>query len=256
MTLSQSIFLGILEGFTEFLPISSTGHMILASHLLGIPKTPFLASFEIIIQLGAMLAVVVLYFKILISNFKLIKKIAAAFIPTAIVGALLYKIVKHWIQNGEALVPWALLTGGIFLILFEKLYKEKSDSIKSMENITYKQAILIGLAQSIAMIPGVSRSAATICGGLELGLNRKTIVEFSFLLALPTMAAATGLDLLKSSGDFSPENWQLLGVGFVTAFITAIIAIRFMLRFIEKHSFVVFGYYRIAIALIFWLLTR
>lgn len=256
MTLSQSIFLGILEGFTEFLPISSTGHMILASHLLGIPKTPFLASFEIIIQLGAMLAVVVLYFKILISNFKLMKKIAAAFIPTAVAGLFLYKAVKHWIQNGDALVPWTLLIGGIFLIIFEKIYREKPDSVKSMENITYKQAILIGLSQSVAMIPGVSRSAATICGGLELGLNRKTIVEFSFLLALPTMAAATGLDLLKSAGDFSCENWQLLGVGFVTAFLTAIIAIRFMLRFIEKHSFIVFGYYRIAAALIFWLLTK
>ncbi len=265
----QAIILGLVEGITEFLPISSTGHMILASHLMHLDETEFLKSFEIIIQLGAILAVLVLYWKKLLLNGKIFARVAVAFVPTAVIGLIFYKIVKTYLLGNTAVVLWALLIGGILLIAFEKLHKEKparttgavqsggasaEDLTLELESISYKQALMIGVFQSVAIIPGVSRSAATIVGGLLLGISRRAIVEFSFMLAVPTMAAAVGLDLLKTTYSFTGGEWGMLAVGFVTAFVSALLAVRFLIRFIKDHTFVPFGIYRIIIALGFLLI--
>lgn len=256
MSFFQAFILGIVEGITEFLPISSTGHLILASELLGISTTEFLKSFEIAIQAGAILAVIVLYRKVLFTDWKVFKLVAAAFIPTAILGFACYKLIKKYFLASSELVLVTLFVGGILLILFEKFHRQKEDSVETISTLSYQQAFSIGLFQSIALIPGVSRAAATILGGLFLGVGRKTIVEFSFLLAVPTMLAATGFDLLKSAHAFSSDQTITLAVGFVTSFIVAILSIRFFLRFIQNHTFVAFGIYRIAAALLFWIITR
>lgn len=256
MTIIDAAILGIVEGVSEFLPISSTGHLMIASKLLGLPTTEFLKSFEIAIQLGAILSVIVLYYKNLILNKETIKRVAIAFLPTAVIGLLLYKIIKHYLLEDTRIVLCALFVGGIALILFELLHREKKDASSCANAITYRQAFLIGVAQSFAVIPGVSRAAATIIGGLLVGVNRQAIVEFSFLLAVPTMAAATALDLLKSAPSFTVNEFGLLSIGFITSFCVAIIAIRSFLAFIAKHNFISFGVYRIVIALTFWILWR
>ncbi|MBU1146203.1 undecaprenyl-diphosphate phosphatase [Patescibacteria group bacterium] len=252
MTFFHAIILGIVEGITEFLPISSTGHLILTSKILQLPSTEFLKSFEIAIQLGAILAVVVLYWRSFFVKFEILKKIIVAFLPTAVLGLIFYKIVKQFLLGSESVVLWALALGGVFLIVFELLHREKENAVEDVEKITWRQALLIGVFQSVAIIPGVSRAAATIVGGLLLGLKRKTIVEFSFLLAVPTMAAATGLDLLKSGSSFNANQFGLLALGFVFSFITALAAIKFFLNFIKNHSFISFGVYRIILALGWW----
>ncbi len=254
MTFFHAIILGIIEGITEFLPISSTGHLILASKVLRLPSTDFLKSFEIAIQLGAILAVVVLYWRSFFVKFEILKKIIVAFLPTAVLGLIFYKVVKQFLLGSEQVVLWALLLGGVFLIIFEIFYRERQDAVEGVEKISWGQAVIIGLCQSIAIVPGVSRAASTIVGGIALGLKRKTIVEFSFLLAVPTMIAATGLDLVKSGGGFSPDQFGLLAVGFVLSFLTAIAAIKFLLRFVKNHSFISFGVYRIILAILFWFL--
>lgn len=254
MTFLHAVILGIVEGLTEFLPISSTGHLILTADLLNLAKTAFLSSFEVGIQLGAILAVVILYAKRILTQLKLIKILIVAFIPTAAIGLALYKLIKTYLLGNTVVVLWALLIGGIVIIIFEHFYREKPEAVSEVENISYKQAFAIGVAQSFAVIPGVSRAAATIIGGLALGLKRKTIVEFSFLLAIPTMLAATGLDLLKTGSVFTSIEWGMLAVGFAVSFTVALLAIKWLLKFIQKHSFVYFGYYRIAVAIIFWLM--
>ncbi|MFA5128440.1 MAG: undecaprenyl-diphosphate phosphatase [Patescibacteria group bacterium] len=252
MTFFHAIILGIVEGVTEFLPVSSTGHLILTSKLFQLPSTEFLKSFEIAIQLGAILAVVVLYWKSFFVKFEILKKIIVAFLPTAALGLIFYKIVKQFLLGSEEVVLWALFLGGVFLIIFEWKYSEKPDAVDGVEKITWRQAIVIGLFQSVAIIPGVSRAAATIVGGLILGLKRKTIVEFSFLLAVPIMVAATGLDLLKSGGNFSLREFGLIAIGFAFSFFTALAAIKFFLNFIKNHSFIFFGVYRVLLALVWW----
>jgi undecaprenyl-diphosphatase len=250
MDLSTAAILGIVQGVSEFLPISSTGHLILASHLLGLKHTDFLKSFEIAIQVGAILSVVVLYWRKLLVNPAVMKRVALAFLPTGLIGLTLYPIIKTYLMGSPSVVLWALAAGGLFLIVFEYRHREKEDAVASTEEISYKQALIIGLFQAIAVIPGVSRSASTIIGGLVLGLKRKTIVEFSFLLAVPTMAAATGYDLLKNASQFSLDQLQFLAVGFVVSFIVALASIKFLLRFIQTHTFIPFGIYRIALVLL------
>lgn len=257
MTLLQAVILGIVEGITEFLPISSTGHLILASKLLHLNSSAFLSSFEIAIQLGAILAVVVLYWKSLLVDFEVMKRVATAFIPTAVIGFVFYKLIKKYLlAGGTSVVLWSLLIGGVFLIVFELFHKEKDSAIDEVKKISYPKAALIGVIQSFAMIPGVSRSAATILGGLGLGLKRKTIVEFSFLLAVPTMLAATALDLLKNGASFSSDQFLVLAVGGFTAFVVAILGIRFLMSYIKNRSFILFGVYRILAAGLFWLFVR
>lgn len=250
MDIVSAIVLGLVEGVTEFLPISSTGHLILTSHLLGLEGS-FTKSFEIIIQLGAILSVVVLYWKSFL-NFEVIKRLAVAFIPTGIIGLVLYKVVKTYLLGSEIVVLWALLIGGVVIIIFELLHKEKEEATAEVAHMTYLQSALIGLFQALAIIPGTSRSAATIVGGLLLGLRRTTIVEFSFLLAVPTMLAATGLDLAKNASSFSIDQFWVLSVGFVVSFIVALFSIKFLLGYVRKHSFIPFGIYRIVLALVFF----
>ncbi len=258
MTALQALILGVVEGVTEFLPISSTGHLILASSVLGIAQTEFQKTFEIFIQLGAILAVVAVFWKKFL-DIELLKKIIVAFIPTGIIGLTLYKLVKSYLLGNESVVLWSLFLGGIALIAFEYLYPSQSSPVASeasdtreLARISYKKALGIGLFQSIAIIPGVSRSGATIVGGMLMGLRRRTIVEFSFLLAVPTMLAASGLDLLKHASSITGGEVGLLAVGFVTAFIVALFSIVWLLRFVRSHTFVPFGVYRILVALLFW----
>lgn len=244
MDLLQAIILGITEGLTEFLPISSTGHMILVSHLLQIAQSDFIKSFEIFIQLGAILAVVVLYWKDLL-NTKMWPKIIAGFLPTAIIGLVLYKFVKNYLLGNLLVVLSSLFIGGIILIFIEKWLHPKG-------NLTVKKAFGVGLFQAISIIPGVSRSAATIVGAMLLGVPKEEAVSYSFLLAVPTLAAATGLDLVKSHFSFTTSEWGLLFTGFTAAFITAIIAIKFFLKYIRDHSFRSFGIYRIILSVVYY----
>ena len=256
MNFITAFILGIVQGISEFLPISSTGHMILASHLMGLKHTEFLKSFEIAIQVGTILSVVVLYWRSLLVDFEVIKRLAVAFIPTGVLGLTLYKVIKGYLLGSETVVLCSLLIGGIFIIAFEYWYREKEDATSEIREISYKYALIIGLFQSIAMIPGVSRSASTILGGLWLGLKRKTIVEFTFLLAVPTMLAATGYDLIKSGSQFSFDQIQYLLVGFVTAFVVALLTIKFLLQFIKTHTFIPFGIYRIVLVVFWFLLLK
>ncbi len=245
----HAVVLGIVEGLTEFLPVSSTGHLILAGKLLHLPETEFLKTFEIVIQLGAMLAVLGLYIKKLPRIIKLIPKLFVAFIPTAIVGLTLYPFIKKWLSS-DKIVLWSLLIGGVVIILFELWQQTRKTEEVSLESISYKQAFAVGVFQSIAVIPGVSRSAATIIGGMFVGISRSTIVEFSFLLALPTIAAAALLDLIKTPITFSHSEWGMLLVGLIVSFVVALVVLKWFLRFISHHSFIPFGVYRIVVALV------
>lgn len=253
MDFLHAIILGVVEGLTEFLPVSSTGHLILTGQILGLSETDFLKSFEIIIQLGAILAVLLLFFQRVWNNLELVKKTAVAFLPAAIVGFGLYKLIKNYFLGNSLLVLIMLFVGGLVFLWLER--KPREPGLEDLKNLTYVQAFLIGLCQALAVVPGVSRSGATILGGLSVGLSRRAIVEFSFLLAVPTMFAATGYDLLKSGASFGVGDWQVLTVGFITAFITAIVAVRWFLNFVSNNSFRVFGWYRIGISLVgFWIL--
>jgi undecaprenyl-diphosphatase len=250
MTALHAFLLGIVEGISEFLPISSTGHLILTSRLLHLPETEFLKSFEIAIQLGAILAVTVLYWPKLLQSKDTFLKVCTAFVPTAIIGLVVHKLAKTYLLGNVEVVLWSLFLGGIFLIAFEHYYRAPADQESRLESVTYRQALALGLFQSIAIIPGVSRSASTIVGGLMMGLNRRTIVDFSFLLAIPTMAAATALDLLKSYKEFSSTDGSNLAIGFIVSFVVALGSIRWLLKFIKTHSFASFGVYRIIVALL------
>ncbi|BFD25220.1 MAG: undecaprenyl-diphosphate phosphatase [Candidatus Parcubacteria bacterium] len=256
MTIWQSLIMGIVEGFTEFLPISSTAHLIITSELLKIPTTDFLKTFNISIQLGAILAVVILYWKKIWSSWSLIGKIIAATIPTAILGLALYEVVKNFLMESLPLIAGSLFIGGIIIILFERWYARKKPTpqsqSKEVNDISYKQAVILGATQSLAMVPGVSRSGATIIGGLVLGISRHNIVEFSFLLAIPTMIGATALDIYKSPSLFTSDQLVVWLVGFITAFITAVIGVKFLIRYVQRNDFQGFAWYRIIFgALIF-----
>ena len=251
MHIFQSAIIGIIEGVTEFLPISSTAHMVLAAKVMNISQTDFVKSFEIVIQFGAILSVVVLYWKRFLLDIESLKRILAAFLPTAVIGFFLYKIVKTYLIDNQTVIVWALLLGGIFLIIFELFHREKETAHEDISTIPYSKCVAIGLFQSIAMFPGVSRSAATIIGGLMLDLKRSTIVEFSFLLAVPTMFAASALDIIKSAHSFNTGQVSMLSTGFIISFAVALISIKALLAFTKNHTFILFGVYRIAIALIF-----
>lgn len=250
MTPLDAVLLAIVEGVTEFLPVSSTGHLILAQHLLGIEETVFVKTFDIGIQLGAILAVVALYARSLL-NVTLLKKLFVAFVPTGVIGFTLYPFIKGFLLGNEWIVVSALALGGAVLILLEIMRGASEEMPTPPADISYRDSFLIGLFQSLAVVPGVSRSGATIAGGLLLGIPRVTITEFSFLLAVPTMAAATGYDLLKSAGEFTASNAGLFAIGFVVSFAVALVSIRWLIRIVQRHTFIPFGVYRILIALVF-----
>ena len=252
MSFIVAAILGVVEGLTEFLPISSTGHLIMAGKLLGLEGGVFLSSFDIAIQSGAILAVIYLFAGKLLANKHLMLKVAAAFVPTAVVGFAIYKLFKTYLAGNLMITVAALFFGGVFLIWFERYYREhnKVENAFGLEKLNYGQAMLIGLAQALAIIPGVSRSAASIIGGMALGLSREAVVEFSFLLAIPTMLAATAYDLYRSAGTFQADQFGYLIVGFAVSFAVALWSVKFLLRYIQKNDFSAFGYYRIIIAIL------
>lgn len=251
MNFFQAIILSVVEGISEFLPISSTGHLILTSNILKITQTNFVKDFEIFIQLGAILSIVFLYFN-KFKNKEIWKRILVAFLPTAIAGFLLFTVIKSYLLGNLYITLVSLFIGGVALIALELIYKEKEHHVDKIEKISLKNAFFIGIFQSVAVIPGVSRSAATIVGALFLGTKRKAAAEFSFLLAVPTMIAASGFDVLKSNFSYSFYEWSILAVGFGGSFIVAIIIVKIFLKYIQNHTFIPFGIYRIVVSLIFW----
>lgn len=249
MNLIQTLILSAVEGITEFLPVSSTGHLIIVSDLLNIQQSEFVKSFEIIIQLGAILAVVVIYFKKLFSylNLDLYFKIIVAFLPSAIFGLLFYKYIKMYLIGNTSVVIWSLFIGGIVMLLFEKFFKPVHRSLFT------GHYLIIGLFQVLSMIPGVSRAFATIFGGMIVGMKKEEATEFSFLLAIPTMLGASVLDLYKTDlSIWTKSDFMLLAIGFLGSFVTAYVAIRWLIKYVESHNFNIFGWYRIALAILFF----
>ncbi len=249
----QAAIIAVVEGLTEFLPVSSTGHMILASHLMGIGEDEFVKTYEIAIQLGAILAIVMLYARRFLRGLEIYFKLGAAFLPTAIVGFLAYDFIKAYLFN-PVVVSISLVVGGIVLILIDRRVVSRQSEVQEVEHISYRNAIFIGLFQCLSMVPGVSRAAATIIGGVFNGLDKKQATEFSFLLAVPTMFAATGYDLLKTSWAFTGHELKLLALGLVIAFFSAWLAVKIFLRIVEHYGFTHFGVYRILIGILFLLL--
>lgn len=249
----QAVFLGLVEGLTEFLPVSSTGHLILFGDLIGFQGPPG-KIFEIVIQLGAILAIVVLYWRKLFGVLlaaprdkaaqRFILVILLAFLPAMVIGAGAHGFIKSVLFS-----PWvvsiALILGGIVILIIEG--RKTEDRFHDIAEMPPKTALAIGFIQCLAMIPGVSRSGATILGARLMGLDRKTAAEFSFFLAVPTMAAATVYDLYKNGSQLSFEGGAIIGVGFITAFITALLVVRFAVGFIARHGFTPFAWYRIAV---------
>lgn len=254
MDFLQVLILSIVEGITEFLPISSTGHLVLTSKLLNIDQTEFVKTFEIFIQLGAILAVVFLYWKTLLTNKKVWLRIFLAFLPTALIGLTFYKLIKDYLLGNIAITLTTLFLGGIALILIEKIYQQK-DPLENLEQLSLKRALFLGLIQSFSMVPGVSRAAVTILGGMFLGLSRQSAAEFSFFLAVPTMLAAGSFDLIRSNFAFSSGEYFLLGLGFTGAFISALLVIKYFIKYVAHHTFIPFGVYRIILAVLFWLVV-
>lgn len=247
MSYFQALLIAIVEGLTEFLPISSTGHMMITTALLGMEVTPFVKLFTIAIQLGAILSVVVLYFKRFFKSVNFYLKLIVAFIPCAIAGVLLGDWIDAQLENVFG-VAVALFVGGIILLFVDKWFKDQT--IKDEENISYLKAIKIGLFQCLALFPGVSRSASTIIGGMTQKLARQAAAEFSFFLAVPTMFAATAkklLDFYKEGITINSEEIKLLIFGNVVAFIVAVLAIKFFIGILNKYGFKYFGIYRIVV---------
>jgi undecaprenyl-diphosphatase len=252
MGIIETIILAIIEGLTEFLPVSSTGHMILASSAMKIHEDEFVKTFEIFIQLGAILAIALMYIKRFLQGIEIYTKLLVAFIPTAVIGFLAYDFIKAYLFN-PVVVSISLILGGIVLIWIDKRVVNKQTEVETLESIPIKNAFFIGLMQCLSMIPGTSRAAATIIGGVFNKLDKKQATEFSFLLAIPTMFAATGYDLLKTPVDFDTHEITLLSIGLLFAFVSAWFAVKIFLRIVENYGFKHFGYYRIIIGLIFLL---
>ena len=241
----QAIIIAIVEGITEFLPISSTGHMIITQKLLGMESNDFIKMFTVNIQFGAILSVIVLYWKRFFQTFDFYLKLFVAFLPAAVFGLLFNDLIESLLDN-VLVVAISLVLGGIVLVFVDSWFKNQNEE----EQINYPRALKIGFFQVIAMIPGVSRSAATIIGGLTQKLTRKNAAEFSFFLAVPTMFAASAYELLKTYKAVNSDNIKILLTGNVVAFIVALIAIKGFIGFLTKHGFKIFGYYRIVIGLV------
>ena len=253
MNLLHVIVLAIIEGLTEFLPVSSTGHMIIGSTAMGIASDPFVKVFTVAIQLGAILSVVVLYWRRFFQNFSFYLKLFVAFLPAVFFGLLFKNVIDQLLEN-IAVVGLALIAGGIVFLFLDGIFARQSQQETSMDDVTLPRALKIGLFQVIAMVPGVSRSAATIIGGLTQKLSPKTAAEFSFFLAVPTMFGATCKSLWDyfkdEGGQFTQNEIFLLAVGNVVAFVVAMIAIKAFIQFLTNNGFKLFGYYRIVVGLI------
>jgi undecaprenyl-diphosphatase len=247
MELVHSAILGIIEGITEFFPISSTAHLILAGHLLNIPNSEALKTFDIVIQFGAILAVVALYFKRMVFDIETMKRVVTAFIPTALLGLVLYPFIKHHLLDATRAILCALFIGGIFLIWFER-HLPKGDT--TVRELSYTRSFSIGVLQCFSFLPGVSRSGASIIAGMYSGLTRSEAVEFSFLLAVPTMCAATLLDVYKNFPLLLSSPKLPLTVGLLFSFITALFSIQILLKYVKTNNFTAFGVYRIILSII------
>ena len=244
MDIFQAIVIGAIEGFTEFLPISSTGHMIVASKFLGVEQSSVVKAYEVIIQFAAILAVILLYReKINLKEIKLWEKIIVAFLPIAIVGFLLKDLVKS-IFSVE-IVAIMFIVGGIIFLIVEYFHKDNKSKAKELEEVSWSQAILIGFGQIFSLIPGTSRAGSTIIAGMLSGVSRKASTEFSFLLAIPVMMAVSGYDLLKHYHEFIGADLTAFLIGFVVAFIVAYLTIKLLIVFLQRFTFVAFGIYRI-----------
>jgi len=257
MTIFHSIILGLVEGLTEFLPISSTFHLLFASKLLNILQTDFIKVFEVFIQAGAILAVLILYFKEVIKNRALMTRIIISFIPTGIIGFALYKVIKNIFFESHFLMLAVFLIMGVIFLVIEKLISNKKIKLeKSIKNINYLQAVLIGIIQSLAVVPGVSRAGSVMVGMMALGFKRDESARYSFILAVPTILAASVYDLFKMREVvFSQSsNLGILMVGFVVAFISALFAVKWFIGYLRKNSLFIFGIYRIALAIILLLI--
>jgi undecaprenyl-diphosphatase len=249
MSVGEAIILAIVEGLTEYLPVSSTGHMIIASSMMKIQSDPFTKMFTVCIQFGAILSVVVLYFKHFFKSVNFYFKLLTAFLPAASVGLLLGDYIDALLERVDV-VAYTLVLGGVFFLFMDRIFHPSLE--KNPEEVTINRSFKIGLFQVIALIPGISRSAATIIGGLAQGLNRKTAAEFSFFLAVPTMFAATVYKLvkyLKAGNTFGSDEISLLVIGNGVAFLVAWIAIKSFITFLTRHGFKWFGYYRIAVGI-------
>jgi undecaprenyl-diphosphatase len=248
LTILQAILIAIVEGITEFLPISSTGHMIIAQHLLGVENSDFVKAFTVNIQFGAILSVVVLYFQRFFQTLQFYFKLFVGFLPAAVIGFALNDFIDGLLES-VTVVAFSLLIGGFVLIFVDRWFKANRGA-----EVTYRNSFIVGLFQCIAMIPGVSRSAATIIGGMSQGMTRKQAAEFSFFLAVPTMFGASAYKLLKSYKEtpdmFSGDNMQLLLIGNAVAFVVAMLAIRFFIGYLSRNGFKVFGWYRIVLGII------
>ena len=256
MTTVQSIIIGIVEGLTEFIPVSSTGHMIITEKILNTPEDDFSKVFTVAIQLGAILAVVVLYWKKFFDfkNWQFYAKIAVGVLPALLLGFLFSKKIDALLESSTT-VAISLLAGGIILLFVDTLFK--NPTIDKEEDVSFLKAIMIGTWQCIAMIPGVSRSAASIIGGMQQKLTRNAAAEFSFFLAVPTMLAATGYKLLKyyqDYGGFTSNDIKQLAIGNLVAFVVALLAIKFFIGFLKKHGFKIWGYYRIIVGIVLLIL--
>ncbi len=255
MDLSHVLILSVVEGVTEFIPVSSTAHLVLTSHALNIPASAFLSTFEISIQLGAIGAVCVVSGRKILSDKKLLYKALVGFVPTGILGFTLFKYIKPLLSDPFIPVT-ALFLGGLTIIGLELYFKSKLKSenqkLKTLDKMTYKDSLIIGLIQSISMIPGVSRSAASIFGGMALKLDRKSATEYSFLLAIPTMVAATMLSLLSDTPSFSQQELTYFFLGIAGSFISALLVIKWLMGYVKKNNFILFGIYRILIAIVYF----
>lgn len=247
MNIFQVVMISVVEGITEFLPISSTGHMILTAELLGVTESEFLKSFEIIIQLGAILAVLNVSLRNFPINRRSLVRILISLLPTVITGLLFYEMIKTYLLENALLTLLALFCGGIIMIIFEKIQAKKE--FTGIGALTMRQALLIGIAQSFSVIPGVSRAAATIIGSMTIGLSRTDAVLYSFALAVPTMTAATALDLFRTGFAFSLMEYFQLSLGFGVAYLTAYVTVRKFLKYVKSNNLIPFGVYRIIIAL-------
>lgn len=253
MNLIQAVLLGIVEGVTEFLPISSTAHLILTSKFLGLAQTEFQKFFEVFIQMGAVLAVVFLYIKYLLKHRELIKNVLISFVPTAMVGLLLYKIIKTVFFNSNLLIAISLVAIGFVFILLEQRIKNRSLVLsRNLSQMSWREALIVGLFQSLAVVPGVSRAGIVMVALMGMKFKRTEAALYSFLLAVPTIAAASLLDLYKSKDLLlsSQSNVALLVVGFMVSFVTAFVSLRWLIAYLQNNSLVNFAYYRFALAII------
>lgn len=252
MEIWQSFVLGIVEGLTEFLPISSTFHLIFAGQLLNIEPSNFLKVYEVFIQAGAIIAVLFLYGKEMWKDRELDKKIIVSFIPTAILGFLLHSIIKNFFFETDWLMLTAFVAVGLIFIFYEAWHKKHPGKEQSIADLTWKQTIIIGLGQALATLPGVSRSGAVIITMMILGQKRSEAAKYSFLLALPTICAAAGYDALKLVGEetLSSQEILLMGIGFVTAFVSAFFVLNWFIAYLQKHTLSSFGVYRLIAAAI------